>query len=129
MSSLHYHFPWLVKALLKWSIYCAAVKRKPRLTLDWAPYFEIADNQDMSFDDKLVAYDAIAARVLDEERFDAFCAEHLSHFDEVADAFFGTQRFYDITQSKVEALFPKHEIKVFTDLFYARVQAWREHQA
>ena len=43
VTSLHYHFPWLVAANLRWSIFCAATKRPMPINLDWAPYFEIAD--------------------------------------------------------------------------------------
>ncbi|MEO1231666.1 MAG: hypothetical protein AAFZ18_22430, partial [Myxococcota bacterium] len=35
VTSLHYHFPWLVGAYLRWSIYCAATKRKMPRNLDW----------------------------------------------------------------------------------------------
>ena len=42
VTSLHYHFPWLVKANLRWSIFCAATRRRVRKNLDWEPFFEIA---------------------------------------------------------------------------------------
>jgi hypothetical protein len=43
VTSLHWHFPWLVKAYLRWSIFCAATKRPMRLNQHWHPYLEIAD--------------------------------------------------------------------------------------
>ena len=43
MTSLHYHFPWLIKANLRWSIFCAATGRKMRKNLDWEPFYAIAD--------------------------------------------------------------------------------------
>ena len=42
VTSLHYHFPWLVKAYLRWSIFCAVTKRPMRKNLDWEPFYEIA---------------------------------------------------------------------------------------
>ena len=35
VTSLHYHFPWLVKAKVRWSLFCAATKRPMRANLDW----------------------------------------------------------------------------------------------
>ncbi|HHO51303.1 MAG TPA: hypothetical protein ENK18_10620, partial [Deltaproteobacteria bacterium] len=40
VTSLHYHFPWLVKALVRWSLFCVATKRRKPLTLEWERYFE-----------------------------------------------------------------------------------------
>ncbi len=125
VTSLHFHFPWLVKALLRWSLFCAAVKRKPSLNLDWAPYFDIA-KLDLPFEEKLDRYDALARAHFDTERFEAFCAQHLAHLDEVALEFFGTQRFQDIVREKVEALYPKHEVDRFTEHFFGLVQFWRK---
>jgi hypothetical protein len=80
----------------------------------------------MSFDEKLLAYDKLAMDHFDAERFDEFCAEHLAHLDEVAEEFFGTDEFKEITRKKVAALYPKHEIDEFTDHFFGLIQFWRK---
>ncbi|MDX1556626.1 MAG: hypothetical protein R3212_11410 [Xanthomonadales bacterium] len=124
VTSLHYHFPWLIKANLRWSIFCAATDRPMKTDLDWHEYFAIAD-QDISFDEKLEGYVALANKRFDVEAFEDFCDTHLSHLDEVADEFFGTETVRDAIEQKVTALFPKHEIEIFTQLFWDRVQEWR----
>ncbi len=124
ITSLHYHFPWLVKSLLRWSIFCSTTKRKPRLTLNWEPYLEIADNPDLSLDEKIEAYDTIAKEHFDVYRFHDFNEEHLGSLDEIALEFFQTQKFRDIIFDKVSSLYPEHEIEAFTDHFFGLVQFW-----
>jgi hypothetical protein len=127
VTSLHYHFPWLVKANLRWSIYCAATKKKMRKTLDWEPFYEIAA-RDLPYRDKLAAYAGVARARMEAERFEEFCALNLGHLDEVAHEFFGTEIAREAVRKKVEALFPAHEVGSFTDLFFQRIQLWRSHQ-
>ncbi|MSP16881.1 MAG: hypothetical protein EXR73_09770 [Myxococcales bacterium] len=129
VTSLHYHFPWLVKAYLRWSIYCAVTKRKMRRTLDWEPYYAIADLPDMSYPERLRAYGKIAEERLEAARFEEFCAKHLGHLDEVAWEFFGTQAAKTAVREKVNALFPAHEVEAFTSLFFGRIQEWRADNA
>ena len=129
VTSLHFYFPWVVKALLRWTLFAAATKRKPVLNLDWQPFFDIADNPDLSLDEKLDAYDAIARKRWDTDRFEAFCAEHLAHLDEVALEFFGSDAFRDIVRMKVADLFPAHEVTQFTEHFYGLVQFWRQAES
>lgn len=124
VTSLHFHFPWLVKSLLKWSIYCAATKRKMKLTLNWDAYLD-ANDESLSFEERLDRYDALARAHFDEAGFEAFCKEHLGDLDAVAWEFFGTPEFKEIVRAKVAALFPAHEINTFTDHFFAQVQKWR----
>ncbi len=62
-----------------------------RVNLDWSPYFEIADT-DAPYREKMAAYGAIARERLDAQRFDDFCAEHLSDLDEITYEYFGTDR-------------------------------------
>jgi len=124
VTSLHYHFPWLIKANLRWAIFCAATRRRVRHNLDWAPYFEVAAT-DLPYREKLARYAAIARRTLDAEAFGEFCERHLGHLDAVADEFFGTGQARDAVRQKVTALFPAHEVDAFTELFYGRIQQWR----
>jgi hypothetical protein len=124
VTSLHYHFPWMVKAYLRWAIYCAATKKKMRRTLDWEPFYQVAA-LDLSYAEKLDAYARIADRRFETDRFDEFCAKHLGHLDEVADQFFQTEVAKDAVRQKVAALFPAHEVEKFTELFWSRIQASR----
>ena len=126
VTSLHYHFPWLVMANVRWSLFCAATKRRMRPNLDWAPYFDIADS-DRSMREKISAYAAIAHERFETERFEEFCAQHLTHLDEIALEFFTTDVAREAVRQKVEVLFPAHEIEEFTELFWQRIQRWREY--
>ncbi len=126
VTSLHYHFPWLVMANVRWSLFCAASGRRMRPNLDWAPYFDIADS-DRSMREKISAYAAIAHQRFETERFEEFCAQHLSDLDEVALEFFTTDVARDAVRNKVEVLFPAHEIEEFTELFWQRIQQWRDY--
>ncbi len=124
VTSLHFHFPWLVKAYLRWTIFCAAVKRKMPRNLDWQPFYDVAA-QDLSYADKLDRYARIAEKRFESARFEEFCATHLKHLDEVAFEFFGSAEAKEAVRLKVVALFPPHEIENFTELFWGRIQHWR----
>ena len=124
VTSLHYHFPWLIKANLRWSIYCAATDRSMHANLNWDKYFKIAA-KDMPFEDKLAKYAALAHDYFETDRFNEFCDKHLGHLDDVADEFFGSDILRDAIRQKVTALYPEHEIDEFTELFWGRIQKWR----
>jgi hypothetical protein len=125
VTSLHYHFPWLIKANLRWSIYCAATDRSMHANLDWQRFFDIAA-RDISFDEKLEQYAKIALEHFEAEQFEEFCDKHLAHLDEVAHEFFGSDVVMDAIQQKVTALYPEHEIEQFSNLFWDRIQTWRQ---
>ncbi|HQY61690.1 MAG: hypothetical protein IPF92_16980 [Myxococcales bacterium] len=127
VTSLHYHFPWMVKAYVRWSVFCAATKRKMQKNLDWDPFYEVAA-MDLSYEEKLDKYAALADAHFETARFEEFCATHLAHLDEVAWEFFGTDQAKSAVQQKVTALFPPHEIERFTELFWGRIQIWRSEQ-
>jgi len=125
VTSLHYHFPWLIKANLRWSIFCAATDRSMHANLSWQKFFDIAA-EDIPFEEKLERYAKIALEHFEADQFEEFCEEHLPHLDEVAHEFFGSDVVLDAIQQKVEALYPEHEVEQFAELFWDRIQTWRD---
>jgi len=127
VTSLHYHFAWLVLAKLRWAVFCAATGRPMRCNLDWRPYFEIAA-EELPYRERLAAYARIARKRLEADRFEQFCADHLGHLDQVAREFFGSDRAREAVRLKVQALFPEHEVDEFTERFWGSIQRWREEE-
>ena len=128
VTSLHYHFPWLVKAYMRWSVFCAATRRRMRRTLDWEPFYAVAARPDLDFAARLDTYARIADERLETARFEEFCQKHLAHLDEVAWEFFASPEAKEAIRKKVAALFPEHEVEQFTELFWQRIQRWRADQ-
>ncbi|MEM7052386.1 MAG: hypothetical protein AAF604_22160 [Acidobacteriota bacterium] len=129
VTSLHYHFPWLIKAKIRWAIFCAVTQRKMRQTLDWQPFYDIADREGMDDRERLAAYGDLARRRFERDRFVEFCDRHLGHLDEVAWEFFGSDVARDAVHAKVASLFPAHEIETFTDHFWGLIQFWRKTES
>ncbi|HMB69054.1 MAG TPA: hypothetical protein VKU85_07070 [bacterium] len=128
VTSLHYHFPWLIKSNLRWAIFNAAVRRAKPCNLNWQPYFDVAA-EDLPYREKLAKYAAIARTAMEADRFHEFCEKHLAHLDEVAWEFFGTEDAKEAVRKKVTALYPKEEVEEFTELFFERIQTWRRQES
>jgi hypothetical protein len=128
VTSLHYHFPELVKDMVRWSLFCAYSQRQMRVNLDWKPFFAVA-KKDLPFRERLREYAKIALERMDSEPFAAFCQKHLGHLDEVLWEFFGTDRAHDLIREKVAAIFPPHEVTRFTAHYWGLVQFWRKTEA
>jgi len=125
VTSLHYHFPWMLKAKIRWSIFCAATKRPFRRNLDWAPYYAIRE-KGLPYREQMREYGKLADQHFDTARFQDFCDTHLAHLGEVAWEFFGSPSAKDAVHLKVEALFPEHEVEEFTEHFWGLLQLWRK---
>ena len=128
VTSLHYHFPWVVRAQLAWAVYCAATLRPMRRTLDWEPFYAIR-KQELPYREQLSAYARVAEERLDVARFREFRTKHLAHLDEVTLEFFDTETAKDAVRQKVEALFPAHEVERFTEHFWGLIGFWRKTEA
>ncbi|MGH8938427.1 MAG: ATP-grasp domain-containing protein, partial [Actinomycetes bacterium] len=105
ITSLHYYFPWAMKALVKWSVFCTATGRAPTPHVDPVPWFTIADRDDLSYDDKLAAYRALADDYFDTERYNDFCASRLTGIDESALSYFAGPDFDRVLVETVTSTF------------------------
>ncbi len=126
VTSLHYHFPWLIMANVRWSVFCAATGRSKPVNLPIQPYLAIAE-KDLPWRERLRAYGEQARRDFEYERFQEFCDRNLSHLEEVTRDFFGSEAARSAIRKKVDALFPEHEREEFTELFWSRIQQWRNN--
>ncbi len=124
VTSLHFHIPWLVKSLIRWSLFCAITRRRMRFDLGWHEYHEIADSIS-DYGDRIAALGSIARRRLDAKAFAEFCDASLHDLDAVALEYFGTDRCRQTVRAKVKTLFPEHEVERFTDHFYGLIDFWR----
>jgi hypothetical protein len=128
ITSLHYYFPWAMKALVKWSVFCTATGRQPRYDLDTRRYFDIADREDLTYPEKLAAYRELADDYFETERYADFCASRLSHLDEVAVEYFGGPDFDRLLVDTVRSTFPSHEHDHFVAHYRGLLGAWVEDQ-
>jgi hypothetical protein len=128
LTSLHYYFPWAMKALVKWSIFSLMTGRRPRLDLDTAAYFEIADDPRLGYEEKLDAYRYLADGYFDTDRYQDFCASALPRFDEIVLDWVSSGDFDRLLVSTVRSVYPAHEQEQFIAHLRGLVGLWVRDQ-
>jgi hypothetical protein len=130
VTSLHYYFPWAMSALLRWTVFCVVTGRKPRLDTDTARYFAIGDDPALSYPEKLAEYRRLADEYFDTQRYEEFCAKHLSRVDEIVFEWVTSEEFRSLLRETVRATYPVHEHEKFLGHFGGLIDAWiRDHSA
>jgi hypothetical protein len=124
LTSLHYYFPWAMKALVRWSVFALTTGRRAQLDLDTRAYFEIADREDLSYGEKLTAYRRLADAYFDVERYRDFCDSVLPHLDDVVLEWVSGTDFDRLLVDTVRATYPEHEHDRFVDHFRGLLGLW-----
>ena len=124
VTSLHYYFPWAMKALLRWSTYCAVTARAPRYHVDTAPWFAIADDPALDYPAKLAAYQELADDYFETERYLEFIDTSLPHVDEMVLDWIASEEFRAVLTSTVQQSYPPHEWEQFEAHFAGLVELW-----
>jgi hypothetical protein len=129
LTSLHYYFPWAMKALLRWCTFCLVTGRHPRVDLDTRRYFEIGDREDLSYEDKLAAYRRLSDEYFEADRYHDFCASHLGHVDELVLDWVSSADFDRLLVNTVRETYPAHEQERFVAHLRGLVGQWvRENE-
>jgi hypothetical protein len=128
VTSLHYYFPWAMSALVRWTIFCCATGRRPRLDLDTRRYFAVADREDLSYGEKLGEYGRIADDYFEVERYADFCASRLSTVDEVVYEWVRSPDFDALLVDTVKATYPEAEQDRFVAHFRGLLGTWVSDQ-
>jgi hypothetical protein len=114
LTSLHYYFPWAIKAMVKWCAFALVTGRRPQLDLNTDAYFEIADDTAASYGQKLAAYRELADGYFDTERYQDFCATSLGRLDEIVLDWVAGPAFDRLLTDTVRAVYPAAEHEQFT---------------
>jgi len=129
LTSLHYYFPWAIKALVKWSVFALATGRRARLDLETRRYFEIADQAGASYPEKLAAYRGLADGYFETERYQEFCASRLPHIDEVVLDWVTGPDFDRLLVDTVRAGYPAHEHDQFIAHLRGLLDVWVQDES
>ncbi len=129
VTSLHYYFPWAMKALVKWSAFCAATGRRSRLHVNPDDWFAIGDDPDRSYAEKLAGYQLLADRNFDTDRYHEFCETALPDIDDQVLEWVSSPSFDEMLLGTVRATYPVHEQDQFLAHFRGLVDLWISDEA
>ena len=126
--SLHYYFPWAIKALIKWSIFCTVTGRQMKKDIVTQPYIDIGDRDDLSYEEKIAAYGRLADEHFETARYNEFCEKYLPHVDELMLEYIESSEFDQLLVYTVKEAFPAHEHDKFVSHYRGLLAAWARDQ-
>jgi hypothetical protein len=103
--------------------------RKSNVDLQTSRYFEIADDPELSYEDKLAKYLVLADGYFESERYWEWCDEHLKNLDEQVYEWVASGDFDRILRETVTKTYPPHEYDQFLAHFRGLIQLWLEDNA
>jgi hypothetical protein len=120
ISSLHAHFPWVIKALVRWMVFCTVTDRKMAYDLNQREYIEKTAGK--SPEERLSIATKLSEEYFQEKEFRAFSEKHLSHLDEAFADFHAKGHMEPIIAQEIGlSRFPKWEHEKFYEEYSAKV--------
>ena len=106
VTSLHFFFPELVKAMVRWLLFVVVTGKKKQtdFTYLWPRFFSIRDKakqQGLPWKQTLDAYAKVADEHFHTEEFHDFTAKHMQDFEEKAYEWFASPAFDSILETEI----------------------------
>jgi len=124
LTSLHYYFPWAIRALVRWTAFCSATGRRMQINQSTRDYFAVADRDDLDYEEKLREYRVLADTYFQVEQYEDFCAAALPHLDEELVAWVEGPEFDRLLVDTVRSTFPTQEQERFVAHYRGLLAAW-----
>jgi hypothetical protein len=124
LTSLHYYFPWAIKALVKWCVFALATGRRARLDVETDRFFAVADEPGMTYGEKLAEYRGLADAYFETERYADFCASKLGRLDQIMLDWVAGPDFDRLLVRTVESVYPAHEHEQFIAHLRGLLHLW-----
>jgi hypothetical protein len=124
LTSLHYYFPWAMKALVKWCVFVLVTGRRAKIDLETDRFFEVADAPGASYGEKLGVYRELADAYFETERYADFCATSLPQIDGIVLDWVASPDFDHLLVQTVRAGYPAHEHDQFVAHLRGLLSLW-----
>jgi hypothetical protein len=124
LTSLHYYFPWAMKALVKWCVFALVTGRRAKLDLETDRYFAIADEPGMSYEEKLKGYRELADAYFDSQRYQEFWADRQARLDEIVLDWVAGPDFDQLLIRTVQLVYPADEQDKFIAHLRGLLSLW-----
>jgi hypothetical protein len=128
LVSLHYYFPWAIKSLIAWCIFCTVTGRSMRINQDTRDYFEIGDRADLVYEEKLERFGQLADTYFQAEEFEVFRAKVLPQLDELMVEYVESVEFDDLLVHSIRLEVEPERQEEMIERCRSLVQRWAADQ-
>ncbi len=128
ITSLHYYFPWAITQLISWSVFCAVTNRRPRVDTTSREWFDVADDPDLSWHDKLGRYGLLADRYFQADEYREFCSTSLASLPSLVHDWIASPEFDALLVETVRKTYPPAEHERFLAHFRGLMKLWVDDQ-
>jgi len=128
LVSLHYYFPWAIRSLVAWCAFCCVTERPMRINQSTRSFFDASDRADLTYEEKLDRYHALALSYFQAEEFAEFCATALPHLDELVVEYVEGAEFADLVVTAIRLEVEPERQEEMIERCRRQVAAWAADQ-